>query len=293
MDGDAAHRLVGIVSEQGGKTHTFEMSLFLPNTVDKAPVFLFINNRQPSLTDPTRKEKSGFWPAEQMIARGYGMATFHYGTIAPDDKDKFRTGAMQLYEAGGGHAHVGRGGRLGLGREPGDGLSGDRSPRRRRPGRRRRALARRQGGAMGRRRGSALRDGGVERVRRGRRRAEPARLRRDGRAHQHGLPALVHGRLQGLQRPRSRPADRPAHAAVADRAAGALRRQRRPGPLGRSTRRVPVARRVVAGLRAVRRCGDRRRRDAGAGDAAGRRPPRVSRSPRRPRSDAVRLGAFR
>jgi hypothetical protein len=101
MDGDAAHRLVGIVSEHGGKTHTFELSLFLPNTVDKAPVFLFINNRQPSLTDPTRKEKSGFWPAEQMIARGYGMATFHYATVAPDDKDQFRTGAMQLYQGGG------------------------------------------------------------------------------------------------------------------------------------------------------------------------------------------------
>ena len=101
MDGDATHRLVGIVSEQGGKTHTFELSLFLPNTVDKAPVFLFINNRQPSLTDPTRKGKSGFWPAEQMIARGYGMATFHYGSVAPDDKDLFRTGAMQMYEGGG------------------------------------------------------------------------------------------------------------------------------------------------------------------------------------------------
>ena len=101
MDGDAAHRLVGIVSEQGGKTHTFELSLFLPNTVDKAPVFLFINNRAPSLTDPTRREKSGFWPAEQMIARGYGMATFHYATVAPDDKDQFRTGAMQLYEGAG------------------------------------------------------------------------------------------------------------------------------------------------------------------------------------------------
>jgi hypothetical protein len=65
------------------------------------PVFLFINNRQPSVTDPTRREKSGFWPAEQMIARGYGMATFHYGAIAPDDKDRFRTGAMQLYEGAG------------------------------------------------------------------------------------------------------------------------------------------------------------------------------------------------
>lgn len=98
MGGAATLRRVAIVSRQGDRTHQFELTLFLPNARDRAPVFLFINNRQPALTDPTRKERSGFWPAEQLIARGYGMATFHYGAVAPDDKERFRTGAMQLYE---------------------------------------------------------------------------------------------------------------------------------------------------------------------------------------------------
>jgi len=102
MDGAATLRRVSIVSLHEGRSHPFELTLFLPNTPNPAPVFLFINNRQAALTDPSRKEKSGFWPAEQMIARGYGMATFQYGALAPDDKDTFRTGAMKLFEAPGG-----------------------------------------------------------------------------------------------------------------------------------------------------------------------------------------------
>jgi hypothetical protein len=100
MDGAATLRRIAIVSVQGERTHQFELSVFLPNAHARTPVFLFINNREPSLTDPTRQQKSGFWPAEQMIARGYGMATFHYGAVAPDDKDRFRTGVMALYDGG-------------------------------------------------------------------------------------------------------------------------------------------------------------------------------------------------
>lgn len=62
------------------------------------PVFLLINNRPATNTDPTRKEKSGFWPAEQMIARGYGIAAIQYGQLAPDDKDRYREGAMTLFD---------------------------------------------------------------------------------------------------------------------------------------------------------------------------------------------------
>jgi len=102
MDGAATLRRVSIVSLHEGRSHPFELTLFLPNRPNPAPVFLFINNRQAALTDPSRAEKSGFWPAEQMIARGYGMATFQYGALAPDDKDTFRTGAMKLFEGPGG-----------------------------------------------------------------------------------------------------------------------------------------------------------------------------------------------
>jgi hypothetical protein len=102
MGGAATLRRISIVSLQDQRSHQFELTLFLPNTPNKVPVFLFINNRPAALTDPTRTEKSGFWPAEQMIARGYGMATFQYGSLAPDDKDTFRTGVMKLFEGPGG-----------------------------------------------------------------------------------------------------------------------------------------------------------------------------------------------
>ena len=98
MGGAATLRRVAIASRQGQRSHRFELTLFLPNRPGRVPVFLFINNRPASLTDPTRREKSGFWPAEQVIARGYGIAAFQYGDLAPDDKDAFRTGVMTLFE---------------------------------------------------------------------------------------------------------------------------------------------------------------------------------------------------
>ena len=101
MDGAATLRRIRIVSRQAQRSHQFELTLFLPNTPGRAPVFLFINNRPASLTDPSRAEKSGFWPAEQLVARGYGIAAFHYGQLAPDDKDTFREGAMALFDTAG------------------------------------------------------------------------------------------------------------------------------------------------------------------------------------------------
>ncbi len=99
MDGAAALRRVAIVSQQAGRTHRFELTLFLPNgRAGRVPVFLLINNRPATNTDPTRREKSGFWPAEQLIARGYGIAAIQYGQLAPDDKDHYREGAIAFFE---------------------------------------------------------------------------------------------------------------------------------------------------------------------------------------------------
>jgi hypothetical protein len=99
MDGTATLRRIAIDSAQGSRSHRFELTLFLPNERrGPAPVFLLINNRPVSNTDPTRREKSGFWPAEQLIARGYGIAAIQYGQLAPDDKATFRDGAIALFE---------------------------------------------------------------------------------------------------------------------------------------------------------------------------------------------------
>jgi len=101
MDGAAALRRIAITSRQGTRTHRFELTLFLPNQPSgPRPVFLLINNRPPSNTDPTRKEKSGFWPAEQVIARGYGIAAFHYAELAPDDEKTYRDGVIRFFDEG-------------------------------------------------------------------------------------------------------------------------------------------------------------------------------------------------
>jgi hypothetical protein len=94
-------RRVAIRSRQGARRHEFELLLFLPNSTNgRVPVFLLINNRPAANTDPTRREKSGFWPAEQMIARGYGIAAIQYGQLAPDNKDRYRDGAIALFGDG-------------------------------------------------------------------------------------------------------------------------------------------------------------------------------------------------
>jgi hypothetical protein len=99
MDGAATLRRIAIASSQGPRSHQFTLTLFLPNKpTSSRPVFLLINNRPPSNTDPTRKEKSGFWPAEQVIARGYGIAAFHYAELAPDDAKTYRDGVIKFFD---------------------------------------------------------------------------------------------------------------------------------------------------------------------------------------------------
>jgi predicted MPP superfamily phosphohydrolase len=101
MSGAATLKRIAIVTINGSREHRFELTLFLPNSRRPAPVFLLLNNRPATNTDPTRKEKSGFWPAEDLIARGYGIAALQVGDIAPDDKDKFRYGVMSVLDGAG------------------------------------------------------------------------------------------------------------------------------------------------------------------------------------------------
>jgi predicted phosphodiesterase len=98
MSGTATLKRVVINTANGPRRHRFELTLFLPNARRPAPVFLLLNNRPATNTDPTRKEKSGFWPAEDLIARGYGIAALQVSDIAPDDKDKFRDGIMSVLD---------------------------------------------------------------------------------------------------------------------------------------------------------------------------------------------------
>ncbi len=98
MDGAATLKRISILSAHAGREHRFGLTLFLPNARPRAAVFLLLNNRPASNIDPTRRELSDFWPAEQLVARGYGIAAIQTSELAPDDKDRFRDGAIQLFE---------------------------------------------------------------------------------------------------------------------------------------------------------------------------------------------------
>src|SRR4051812_4431225 len=58
IGGAATLRRISIVSRQALRSHRFELTLFTPNKPAAVPVFVLINNRPASNTDPSRKEKS-------------------------------------------------------------------------------------------------------------------------------------------------------------------------------------------------------------------------------------------
>lgn len=98
MDGAATLKQVAITLRQGDQSLTFHLTVFVPNQASKpVPAFLLICNRDPSNIDPTRKQKSGFWPAEEIVARGYAAAAFYNGEIDPDKHDEFKNGVHGLF----------------------------------------------------------------------------------------------------------------------------------------------------------------------------------------------------
>jgi hypothetical protein len=98
LGGAATLKLIDINIEAAGRNLVIHMSLFTPNSVKRAPVFLLICNRAPENIDPARKIKSEFWPVEEAIARGYGMAAFHNADVDPDNYDEFKNGIHGLLD---------------------------------------------------------------------------------------------------------------------------------------------------------------------------------------------------
>ena len=85
MDGKAIRKRIRAMyaGPYGGGSFTF--TAFIPEGERPVPAFVFICNRNPvENIDPERVNKSGFWPAEEIVARGYAAIAFWNGDIAPD-----------------------------------------------------------------------------------------------------------------------------------------------------------------------------------------------------------------
>jgi pimeloyl-ACP methyl ester carboxylesterase len=101
MGGAATLKQVDITIASGGNSLDIHLTMFVPNKVSKpVPAFLLIDNRGPANTDPTRKLKSEFWPAEEVISRGYAIAVFSNADVDPDNYDGFKNGIHGLLDRG-------------------------------------------------------------------------------------------------------------------------------------------------------------------------------------------------
>lgn len=99
MEGMATRKQVEI--KFGGKEDSLKMILviFLPNDSRKpVPTYLLISHRGISNLDPTREVKSGFWPAEEIVGRGYGIAAFYAGDLDEDSFDEFQDGVHAKFD---------------------------------------------------------------------------------------------------------------------------------------------------------------------------------------------------
>ncbi|MDX9881331.1 MAG: acetylxylan esterase [Prolixibacteraceae bacterium] len=94
MDGAATLKLVDIMVSAKSKSLIIHLGLFIPNRVTKPiPAFLLICNRPATENiDFTREKKSEFWPAEDVVARGYAVAAFFNGDVDLDNFDNFQNG---------------------------------------------------------------------------------------------------------------------------------------------------------------------------------------------------------
>jgi dienelactone hydrolase len=101
MDGKATRKQVKISYRGPGGEGSLKLVLFTPNNAKApAPCFLLICNRPAADNiDPTRAVKSPFWPAEQIVARGYAAAAFFNGDVAPDKHDGFKSGVFTVYDS--------------------------------------------------------------------------------------------------------------------------------------------------------------------------------------------------
>jgi pimeloyl-ACP methyl ester carboxylesterase len=101
MGGASTLKQIDIKIESSGKSLDIHLTLFVPNKVAKpVPAYLLIDNRGPQNTDPTRKLRSEFWPAEEVIARGFAIAVFSNADVDPDNFDEFKNGIHGLLDRG-------------------------------------------------------------------------------------------------------------------------------------------------------------------------------------------------
>jgi hypothetical protein len=99
IGGIATKKDVEISIEKADKSLRFHLILFTPNDIKKAvPVFLLIDPWLSEADSPHWKENDQYWPVNEALKRGYGMAVFNASDLDPDNFDNFKNGIHGLLD---------------------------------------------------------------------------------------------------------------------------------------------------------------------------------------------------
>ncbi len=99
MKGKAIRKMVRCLYKGPSGDFSFPFTVFIPKSDHPVAAFVFICNRSPENVDPDRIKKSQFWPAEQIVSRGYATATFLFSDVAEDNaKAGFDQGIFSAVE---------------------------------------------------------------------------------------------------------------------------------------------------------------------------------------------------
>ncbi|MDD8018285.1 MAG: acetylxylan esterase [Bacteroidota bacterium] len=83
------------------KAHKFldiHLTVFTPrNSKRPSPVFLLINNENKNNADSSEKSRNDFGPVEMLLDSGYAIASVYVSDAAPDSKETYQNGVLQLY----------------------------------------------------------------------------------------------------------------------------------------------------------------------------------------------------
>jgi hypothetical protein len=99
LNGAATLKNIEITITSGGKSLVIHMQLYTPNSTRKpVPTFLLMDNWTDKTQSQAWKKQGEFWPFEEGIKRGYGMATFGSIDIDPDNYDEFKNGIHAILD---------------------------------------------------------------------------------------------------------------------------------------------------------------------------------------------------
>jgi hypothetical protein len=129
LEGKATRKIVTLYFEREDKKLEVDLLVYLPRTAPRpVPVFAGLNfygnhtiHSDPEIplprswvrnnenfgitenraTDASRGIRTSRWPVEQILDRGYGVATIYYGDIDPDFDDGFQNGVHPLFYGAG------------------------------------------------------------------------------------------------------------------------------------------------------------------------------------------------